>query len=175
VRELTQQLLLALGEDPTREGLRETPDRVSRWWSEFLDYQPGKLDTTFAHHNQTDSFVAVTGVRVWSLCEHHLMPFWCDLHMAYVPYERVLGLSKFARIAQQYAHRLQIQERMVEQIADAISEYSGSPNVMVIGSGVHLCMVMRGVRAEGTMTTSISRGAFQHDYTLRTEFLSLIK
>src|SRR6201981_1647940 len=105
-------LLLAIGEDPNREGLKMTPNRFARWWKEFIDYDPGTIETTFAFESfRTDQMVVCAGVPVFSLCEHHLLPFRCEISMAYIASEHVLGLSKFARIAHKYSHRLQVQER----------------------------------------------------------------
>ena len=114
-----RNLLLAIGEDPTREGLKMTPNRFARWWKEFIDYDPGTIETTFAFESfRTDQMVVCAGVPVFSLCEHHLLPFKCEISMAYIATEHVLGLSKFARIAHKYSHRLQVQERLVHQIAE---------------------------------------------------------
>ena len=107
LKELVREMLIALGEDPDREGLLETPRRIANFWREFIEYEPGKLDTTFSSvkHNQ---MVAVTGMRVWSMCEHHMLPFWCDVSVAYIAEDKVLGLSKFARIAHKNAHALSL-------------------------------------------------------------------
>src|SRR2546423_5462824 len=125
---LGRELLLAIGEDPDREGLRETPRRWADAWREFIEYDPGTTETTFASV-ASDQMVCVSGIRVASLCEHHLLPFWCDISIGYIPNAKVLGLSKFARIAHQFAHRLQLQERLGEQIADEISRITGTQNV----------------------------------------------
>jgi GTP cyclohydrolase I len=117
--------------------------------------------------------VVVSGVRVWSLCEHHLMPFSCDVTVGYVARGLVLGLSKFARIAHKHAHSLQVQERLGQQIADDVARASGSPDVAVLCRGVHLCMAARGVRSDGVMTSSVLRGAFRHTPSARAEFLDL--
>src|ERR1700674_2876777 len=117
---LGHELLLAIGEDPEREGLRETPRRWADSWREFIEYDPGTTETTFSSLT-SDQLVCVSGIRVASLCEHHLLPFWCDVSIGYIPNEKVLGLSKFARIAQQCAHRLQLQERLGQQIADEVA------------------------------------------------------
>jgi len=167
-------ILTEIGEDTTREGLVETPDRVYRFWQEFINYKPGNLDVTF-ESVETDQMVAVSGIRVFSLCEHHLLPFWCDLSIGYVTREKVLGLSKIARIAHKYAHRLQIQERMVHQIADEVGKLTNSPDVAVVGAGTHMCMLMRGVKTEAVMHTSVLRGVFREDGAARNEFFSLLK
>lgn len=169
-----RELLLALGEDPDRDGLQGTPRRWAKWWKEFIDYDAGQCSTSFEINN-ADSMVAVTGIRVWSLCEHHLLPFNADLSIGYIPKERVLGLSKFARIALKASHRLQVQERLTNDIADLISEYTGSPDVAVIAAGEHLCMTMRGVRSPASMRTSVMRGSFREDEKVRAEFLDLVR
>lgn len=172
VEALARELLDALGEDPTREGLLDTPARYAKWWSEFLDYDAGKTDTTF-EGIETDQMVAVTGVRVWSLCEHHLLPFHADLTIAYIADGRIIGLSKLARIAHKYAHGLQVQERLVTQIADHIQESTGAYSVALLASGEHLCMTMRGIRTPARMHSSILRGLFKHDPNTRAELLAL--
>lgn len=112
-------------------------------------------------------------MRVWSLCEHHLLPFWCDVAIGYIATDRVLGLSKFARVAGQFAHRLQVQERLTRQVADAIERLTGSPDVAVLATGEHLCMSARGVRTPALMTSSVMRGAFRDSPSARAEFLQL--
>lgn len=166
-----RMLLEAIGEDPDRPGLVDTPKRVARSWSEFIDFEPGTTDSLFTHDG--DGMVVVSGMRVWSLCEHHLLPFWCDISVGYIPTGQVLGLSKFARVAQQFAHRLQIQERLAKQVCDQISFLTGSPDVAVIARGRHLCMAMRGIRTEGVMTSSVMTGRFRDDHNTRAEFLRL--
>jgi GTP cyclohydrolase I len=169
---LGRELLLAIGEDPDREGLLETPRRWADSWREFMEYEPGTTETTFSSV-AADQMVCVSGMRVSSLCEHHLLPFWCDVSIGYIPDRKVLGLSKFARIAQQFAHRLQLQERLGQQIADEISRITGTENVAVVLKGEHLCMTARGIRTPGLMTSSIMRGVFRASET-RMEFLRLI-
>ncbi len=171
---LGRELLLAIGEDPDREGLRETPRRWADAWREFIEYDPGATETTFASV-ASDQIVCVSGIRVASLCEHHLLPFWCDVSIGYVPNAKVLGLSKFARIAQQFAHRLQLQERLGEHIADEISRITGTQNVAVVLKGEHYCMTARGIRMPGRMTSSVMRGVFRTESQTRMEFLRLIE
>lgn len=166
-----KELLQALGEDVNREGLRETPRRFANMWKEFVEYQPGNHDTTFEAVT-TDQLVIVSGLRVWSFCEHHLLPFYTDVTIAYLASTKVLGLSKFARIAHMYAHRLQVQERLVHQIADKVQQLVESDSVAVIGHGVHMCMVMRGIKTPGVMTTSVLRGEFQQRTDLKLELFS---
>jgi len=169
-----RELLQALGEDPTREGLLDTPRRWADAWREFIEYDPGVTDTSFASVS-TDQMVCVSGMRVSSFCEHHLLPFWCDVSVGYIASDRVLGLSKFARIAHQFAHRLQLQERLGQQIADEITRITGTRDVAVVLRGEHLCMVSRGIRTPGLMTSSVMRGVFRSESEARMEFLRLIE
>jgi GTP cyclohydrolase I len=171
---LATELLKAIGEDPTREGLQDTPRRFANWWREFIEYEPGETNRTFETVT-TDQMVVISGLRVWSLCEHHLLPFWCDISIGYIARDKVLGLSKFARIAHKYAHRLQIQERLTHQIADEVQHITGSNDVAVLARGEHLCMVARGIKTSGLMTSSVMRGIFFEGQSARYEFLSLAK
>jgi GTP cyclohydrolase I len=172
VKEIVRDLLIALGEDPDREGLQETPRRIANFWREFLEYDPGKLNTTFSSvtHNQ---MVAVTGMRVWSMCEHHMLPFWCDVSVAYIANDRVLGLSKFARIAHKNAHALSLQEKLVSDISKDLKQYLGTNDVAVMAKGEHLCMTMRGIRTPHRMISSALDGQFLQADT-RAEFMSLV-
>jgi GTP cyclohydrolase I len=168
-----RNLLLAIGEDPTREGLKMTPNRFARWWKEFIDYDPGAIETTFAFESfRTDQMVVCAGVSVFSLCEHHLLPFKCEISMAYIATEHVLGLSKFARIAHKYSHLLQVQERLVHEIADEITAITEARDVAVLARGEHLCMQMRGIKSDGLMSTSVMRGLFRST-DARAEFWTL--
>lgn len=173
LEQIGRDLLVELGEDPDRPGLADTPRRFASWWREFIDHDPGRFDTTFeAIH--IDQMVAVTGMRVWSLCEHHLLPFYCDLTLAYIADGgRILGLSKFARIAHLHAHRLQVQERLVTGIADELQAVTDAESVAVVASGEHLCMTMRGVQTPATMHSSVLRGLFKDDDKARAELFSL--
>lgn len=172
---LGRELLLAIGEDPERDGLNETPRRFARWWREFIEYDPGCIDTAFEMADRIGQMVVVSGLRVWSLCEHHLLPFWCDISIAYIPKGQVLGLSKFARIADLFAHKLQIQERLVQQVAEMVKDVTGSDDVAVFAEGEHLCMVMRGIKKPGLMTSLMMNGKFQDSADLRSEFLSIVR
>lgn len=160
---------MLIGEDPEREGLKETPRRFAHWWQEFIDYDPGKIETTFDSIT-TDQMVIVSGIRVWSLCEHHLLPFWCDLTIGYIATNRVLGLSKFARIAHKFAHRLQIQERLTHEIAKEVEAITGSNNIAVHAKGEHLCMTMRGIRSPAKMSSTVMNGVFRVSEAARNEF-----
>ena len=172
VKSLVKDLLRALGEDPEREGLVETPRRIASFWKEFIEYQPGKLDTTFGAVRH-DQMVAVTGMKVWSMCEHHMLPFWCEVSIAYIAKDRVLGLSKFARIAHKHAHKLTLQEQLVSDIANEIKLILGTDDVAVMAKGEHLCMTMRGIQTPHRMISSALSGQF-YQAELRAEFLSLV-
>lgn len=173
IKAAVETILRAIGEDTERKGLQGTPDRVARFWKEFIEYDPGNVDVTF-EAVQTDQMVIVSGLRVWSLCEHHLVPFWSDISIGYIAKDRVLGLSKLARIAHKWAHMLQIQERLVDSIAHEVILLTKSEDVAVLGRGEHLCMTMRGIRTNGQMITSSMNGAFRTEPETRQEFLSLI-
>ena len=172
--QICHDLLTAIGEDPNREGLKDTPRRFANYWREFIEYDPGKVETSFEPIT-TDQMVGVSGMRVWSLCEHHLLPFWCDVSIGYIAESNVLGLSKLARIAHKHAHKLQLQERLVHDIANEICELAQTDNVAVVAKGVHTCMVMRGIKTHGVMSSSIMRGDFRHDQATRQEFFHLTK
>ncbi len=173
VKTLVTELLEALGEDPNREGLQETPRRIANFWKEFIEYAPGKLDTTFSaiKHNQ---MVCVTGMRVWSMCEHHMLPFWCDISIGYIANDKVLGLSKFARIAHKHAHKLTLQEQLVSDISNELVDILGTEDVAVMAKGEHLCMTMRGIRTPHRMISSALNGQF-HNPEQRMEFLRLVE
>jgi GTP cyclohydrolase I len=169
---LGYEVLVALGEDPKREGLADTPRRWASWWREFIEYQPGTTDTSFEAVT-SDQLVVISGMRVYSLCEHHLLPFWCDISIGYISNNQVLGLSKFARIAHQIAHRLQLQERIVHDIANEVQRVTESHDVAVLSSGVHMCMTMRGIKTDATVSSLVTRGTFKTDPTTRADFLRM--
>lgn len=175
IQTATLMLLQALGEDPNREGLRDTPRRVADAWEEFLLYQPGKM-TTFESLT-TDQMVIVRNVETWSFCEHHLLPFRCIVSMGYITTgSKVLGLSKLARIAEQNSRALQMQERITQQIADDLVRLTASPDVAVYVVGTHDCMTTRGARAHGSETvTSAMLGVFRHEPETRAEFFAGLK
>lgn len=174
IEALTRELLEAIGEDTKREGLLDTPRRVANYYREFFEYDPGKVDVTF-ESVVVDQMVVVTGIEIFSLCEHHMLPFTCKISIGYIAGNKVIGLSKLARIAQRHAHKLQIQERLARDIADEVSRICLTPDVAVLIEGVHLCMVMRGVKTKGTMITSVMRGAFKDRDKVRAEFLTLTR
>ena len=167
------ELIEAIGYDPASEGLRETPNRWARWWQEFFTHAPtARLDSMF-DVAESGRMVVVGGMRIWSICEHHLMPFSVDISIAYVPQGRVLGLSKFARLSLRAAHQLQLQERLASQIADATETSTSSPDVAVLAYGRHLCMEARGVKVPAVAVSLITRGTFESDSSLRAEFITL--
>lgn len=172
VKAAARELLLAIGEDPDRDGLRDTPRRYADWWREFIEHEPGRVDTAFESVS-FDQMVVVSGMKVWGLCEHHLLPFWCEVAVGYVTESKALGLSKFARIAHKHAHKLQVQERLTQDIADEVQALAGTQHVAVMARGEHLCMAMRGVKTPGLMTSSVLRGCFRESGPARDEFLKL--
>lgn len=154
--------------------MSDTPRRVAKSDLEFHRYRDRSSMTTFPVQ-QVDQVVAVTGIEVWSMCAHHLLPFQATIAIGYIADEQVLGLSKFARIAQIEAHRPTSQEELVAGIADAVSSVTGSVDVAVTATGLHTCMTMRGVAArEARMTSSVTRGAFRNDPAARGEWLALL-
>ncbi len=177
LRAAVRELLLAVGEDPDREGLLETPDRVARMYTELfsgLRADPREhLRKTFAVKH--DEMVLQKDIDFASICEHHLLPFMGKAHIAYLPSGRVVGLSKLARVVEVVSHRPQVQERMTEEIADLVMQELEARGVGVILEATHTCMTIRGVRKPGTVCiTSAMRGAFQTNLATRAELLALI-
>jgi len=177
-REAVRTLLRYMGEEPEREGLMETPDRVCRAWVEMTEgyrLTPEKvLATTF--EGSSDEMVVLKDIEFTSCCEHHLLTFSGKAHVAYLPSNgRIVGLSKLARIVDVFAKRLQVQERMTQQIADAIKTHLNPHGVAVVIEGQHSCMCVRGVRKQGaSMVTSSLQGVFRDNASTRAEFMSLI-
>ena len=166
-------LIEGIGDDPKREGLQGTPERVARMWQEFYDNREPKL-TTF-DSDDYDEIITIN-LPLYSFCEHHILPFFGNISIAYIPTGKVLGLSKLARIVDCYALRLSIQERLTRQIADAVCEATGSPDVAVIIKAEHLCMSMRGVKKpKHITTTSRMVGVFRDDPKARAEVLDLLR
>jgi GTP cyclohydrolase I len=180
IQSAVKEILAAIGEDPHREGLLETPARVARMYAETcagLHEDPGRhLRTTFdADH---DEMIMVRDIPLFSLCEHHLVPFHGQAHVAYVPDDdgRVTGLSKLARLVDGYARRPQVQERLTTQVADAVEESLSPRGVLVVIEAEHMCMAMRGVRKPGSSTvTSAVRGLFREDASARSEAMRFIE
>ncbi|MGY0466713.1 GTP cyclohydrolase I [Kitasatospora sp. cg17-2] len=173
IESLFTELLVALGEDPSRDGLVGTPRRAAASWASFLSPAPADA-ACFPEPQLVGQMVLVDGVSVWSKCEHHLLPMHLKIAAAYLTGEEVLGLSKFGRIAQHYAGRLQVQERFTAQVADHLAQAVGSPDIAVHVEGLHLCMSMRGVRMEDARTTTLqARGRFESDPVLSQQFLTI--
>lgn len=179
VERAVRELLAAVGEDPDREGLTRTPARVAAMWAEVLagaaEEPDDHLGVTFDIDH--DEMVMVRDINFASMCEHHLLPFIGRAHVAYVPGPegRFTGLSKLARLVDGYARRLQVQERLTAQVADAIEAKLGAAGVVVVVEAEHLCMTVRGVRKPGAFTvTSAVRGIYAHDAAARAEVMSFI-
>jgi GTP cyclohydrolase I len=178
IEALTRELLLAIGEDPHREGLARTPLRVAEAWSFLTSGYRANMDKLINEAiftQSTNSMVIVKNIEVYSLCEHHLLPFFGRCHIGYIPTGKVFGVSKLARLVDMYARRLQLQERLTEQVSQAIMEKIGARGVGVMMEARHLCMMMRGVEKQNSvMVTSSVLGTFRESQATREEFLSLI-
>ena len=177
--EAVRTLLRWAGEDPAREGLVDTPSRVVRAWDEYFagyDEDPVEiLQKTFEHVEGYDEMIVLRDIRLASFCEHHIAPIIGRVHIAYLPSDRVIGISKLARIVEAYGRRLQIQEKITAQIANAVNEVLMPQGVAVVVEAQHHCMTTRGVHKTGTvMVTSRMLGAFREDARTRREFLSMI-
>jgi GTP cyclohydrolase I len=177
VERAIRNLLEAVGEDPTREGLLKTPHRVAEMLTEILGglhEDPAEmLDVTF--NEQHEEMIVLRDIPFYSLCEHHLLPFSGIAHVAYIPRGRIVGISKLARVVDSLARRLQVQERLTSQIADLIDEHLKPRGVAVVVKAEHLCMTMRGIKKPGSVVvTSATRGAFRNRQATRMEFLALL-
>lgn len=178
IREAVKLLLEGIGEDTQREGLLETPDRVARMYSEIFS---GMEENAGEHLSKVFSverneLVLEKDIIFYSLCEHHMMPFYGKAHVAYIPNGKVAGLSKLARTVEVYAKRLQIQERMTGQIADAVMKELEPQGVMIVLEAEHMCMTMRGVKKPGSKTVSIAaRGIFEKEPDLQNRVLQLLQ
>ncbi len=179
IASLVRELLTQLGEDPDREGLRATPDRVERSMKFLTQGYSQKVEALFEgtqFAEPYDEMVLVKDIDVFSLCEHHLLPFVGKCHVAYIPDGKILGLSKIPRLVDVFSRRLQVQERLTCQIADTLQEHLKPKGVAVVMEAKHLCTVMRGVQKQNaSMTTSSMLGIFRKDPKTRMEFLSLIR
>jgi GTP cyclohydrolase IA len=179
ISELVESLLVELGEDPARQGLKATPDRMSRALRELTDgygVKPEDVIADAVFDQDYDEMVVVKDITFFSLCEHHLLPFFGQVHVGYLPNGRVVGLSKIPRLVDVYSHRLQIQERLTRQIAEALNGALAPRGVGVVVEARHLCMEMRGVETPGgRMITSCMLGTFRRDPRTRAEFLDLVR
>jgi GTP cyclohydrolase I len=177
IEQAVRMLLEAIGDDPDREGLRETPERVARMYEEI--FGQGEEDPRESLSKQFDEkhheMVLVKDIPFFSMCEHHLMPFFGKAHVAYIPNGHVVGISKLARVVEAFARRPQVQERMTSQIADMIEDELKPSGVAVVCEAVHTCMTMRGVKKPGAaVITSAMRGQFRRSVSTRTEIMALI-
>ena len=180
--DLTSQyraIISGLGEDPGREGLQDTPKRAAKamqFLTKGYNQDLGELVNGAIFESAMDEMVLIQDIELYSLCEHHLLPFIGKCHIAYIPRGKVLGLSKFARIVDMYARRLQIQENLTRQIAEAIENVTGAKGVAVVIEAQHMCMMMRGVEKQNSlMKTSVMLGSFRQSQATRSEFLNLIQ
>jgi len=174
-----KKIIEMIGEDPNREGLVKTPERAAKALAFLTQGYSQTLDdivNNAVFQSDSDEMVIVKNIELYSMCEHHMLPFIGKCHVAYLPDGKVLGLSKVARIVDMFARRLQIQENLTKQIADAVQDVTNGKGVGVVVESKHLCMMMRGVEKQNsTMTTSMMLGRFKKDINTRSEFLSLLR
>jgi GTP cyclohydrolase I len=180
IQELIKEILLNIGENPQREGLLKTPERVAKSFSEIFsgynDNPEDILSTTFSEDIDYDDFVALYDISFNSMCEHHMLPFSGVAHIAYIPNNKVVGLSKLARLVESHSRKLQIQEKMTNDIARDIENFLAPNGVIVVLQAHHSCMSCRGVKKQNSrMITKSSKGEFHKNNLLRQEFLSFIK
>ncbi len=175
--DIIRRQLELIGEDPTRDGLLKTPSRVAKslsWLTRGYELDPKEVIGDAVFNESHENMVMVRDIEMYSMCEHHLLPFFGRVHIAYIPNGRIVGLSKLPRVVEVFARRLQVQERLGEQIANAIDEVLQPKGVGVVIDAVHLCMMMRGVEKQSSRTiTSSLRGLFRDDAKTRSEFLGL--
>ena len=178
IESIILDLLKEIGEDPEREGLQKTPHRVAKSWTTFAKgykQTPEEVVGDAVFNEQCDEVIAVKDIDFFSLCEHNLLPFKGVAHVGYLPEKKIIGLSKIPRIVDIYARRLQVQERLTQQVADALQDVLSPKGVAVVIEAEHLCMQMRGVEKKSSfMITSAVRGAFRENNKTREEFLSII-
>jgi GTP cyclohydrolase IA len=179
IPDAVRNILVEIGEDPEREGLEKTPDRVARMYNEITEgyrTDPVKLINGALFDVDYDEMVIVKDIEFYSMCEHHMLPFFGHAYVAYIPNGKVIGLSKIPRIVEMFARRLQVQERMTTQIATFLQDVLEAKGVAVVVEGSHMCAMMRGVKkAETSMTTTRMLGEFKTNSQLRSEFLSLVE
>ena len=173
-----RNIIVSLGEDPMREGLRKTPARVEaamRWLTRGYRHSVSEVVGRAIYNEPHENMILVRDIELYSLCEHHMLPFFGRAHVAYLPNGRIVGLSKIPRVVELFARRLQVQERLTDQIADALMEVLEPHGVGVVIEASHLCMMMRGVEKQNSRTvTSALRGVFRDDSKTRSEFLRLV-
>ena len=178
IKDLTTSLLNEIGEDTQREGLIKTPKRVAESYEFLTKGYKQNIDDVLngaIFNEKYDEMVVVKGIDFYSLCEHHLLPFYGKVHVAYIPDGKIVGLSKIPRIVEVFSRRLQVQERMTQQIADTLANYLQPTGVAVVSEAFHMCMMMRGVEKQNSSaTTSAMHGVFKEDARTRMEFLNLI-
>jgi len=179
MQELTRDLLGKIGEDPDREGLKKTPERFDkaiRFLTSGYRQDPREVLQRAIFHESYDEMVIVKDLDVFSLCEHHILPFFGKCHVAYIPRKNIVGLSKIARVVELYSHRLQVQERLTQEIATAIMDTLKPHGVAVVIEAFHLCMMMRGIEKQNAKAvTSAMLGVFRSRQSTRMEFMELIK
>ena len=178
IKEGVKLILEGVGEDTTREGLLETPDRIARMYEELFAglHTDASEHLAKTFHVDNNEMVIEKDITFYSMCEHHLLPFYGKAHVAYVPDGKVVGISKLARTVEVYARRPQIQERMTGQIADALMECLNPKGAIVLVEAEHMCMTMRGAKKPGTITSTIvTRGVFETDYCLQQTFLQMVR
>lgn len=174
-----KKIITALGENVQRDGLKDTPKRAARalqYLTHGYQLSIEEIVNNALFDTDTDEMVIVKNIELYSLCEHHLLPFIGKCHIAYIPIKKIIGLSKIARIVDMFARRLQVQEKLTKQIAETVFNITGAEGVGVVIEAQHLCMMMRGVEKQNsTMTTSVMLGSFRTDQPTRAEFLSLVR
>ena len=174
IKKAIRLFLEGIGENPDREGLKDTPERIAKLWEEFKSYEDFKM-TVFEDVGSYDEMVVVRDIQFYSLCEHHLLPFFGKAHVAYIPDKKVCGLSKLVRIVNKFAYRPQVQERLTAEIAEELEKELKPKGVAVVLEAEHLCMSMRGVKNPSSYTvTSKLTGVFKENEKTRNEFLNLI-
>lgn len=172
---LVREMLFNMGEDPDREGLKRTPERVARMYHELLAGYHTDLTALVngaIFDTEYENMVIVRDIKFFSLCEHHMLPFYGRAHVAYIPDGKIIGLSKIPRLVEMFARRLQVQERLTQQVAETLTEILKPKGVAVVIEGAHMCAMMRGVKNDARMVTSVMLGEFETDEKLRADFLN---
>ena len=162
VKKLVRELIIEVGEDPTREGLRKTPERIANMYKEIFEGYDSDSELSVQFSEDSDVVIA-RDIQFYSMCEHHMLPFFGKIHIAYSPNGRVFGISKLVRLVEKYSKRLQIQERLTKNIADELHS-QGVKGVVVLADAEHLCMKMRGVKNDATLSSSAFRGIYENDH-----------